>query len=98
VVHAEALSPDAHPRSALLVVEVAGESLRFDRYAKAAIYAAAGIPEYWIFDIEGRRVEVYCDVEPSAAKYRSVRTLEPDARLDSRAVPALSLPLALVFG
>jgi Uma2 family endonuclease len=36
-----------HPRGALLVVEVAGDSLRLDRESKATLYARAGIPEYW---------------------------------------------------
>jgi Uma2 family endonuclease len=37
----------------LLVVEVAESSL------KMALYAAAGIPEYWVVDLAGRTVEVY---------------------------------------
>ena len=36
---------DAHPAAAHLVVEVADTSLSQDRLTKAAIYAAAGIPE-----------------------------------------------------
>src|SRR5213594_4128821 len=39
---------DAHPRTALLVVEVADSSLAQERITKAAMYAAAAIPEYWI--------------------------------------------------
>ena len=37
-----------HPTSAILVIEVADSSLVQDRLTKAAIYAAGGIPEYWI--------------------------------------------------
>lgn len=36
---------DAHPRSALLVVEVADGSLTRDRPTEAMIYAAAGVRE-----------------------------------------------------
>ncbi len=44
VVRAEdAQSGEHHPRTALLVVEVAGDSLRLDRGSKAALYARAGI-------------------------------------------------------
>src|SRR5204863_9433268 len=39
---------DADPRTALLVVEAADSSLAQDRITKAAMYAAAGIPEDWI--------------------------------------------------
>lgn len=49
---------DHHPTSALLVIEVSDSTLRFDRTQKAALYAAAGIPEYWIVDLKHRRVEV----------------------------------------
>lgn len=47
---------DAHPRDVLLVVEVSDTSLQFDLQIKAAIYARAGIPEYWIADIVNRRI------------------------------------------
>ena len=39
---------DAHPTSAVLVVEVSNESLRHDRMVKQRLYARSGIPEYWI--------------------------------------------------
>jgi Uma2 family endonuclease len=41
-----------------LVIEVADSSLPTDRY-KAGIYAAAGIPVYWIVNLVERLVEVY---------------------------------------
>jgi Uma2 family endonuclease len=44
----------AHPTTALLVIEVADASLKQDRLSKAAIYAAAGIPEYWIVNLATR--------------------------------------------
>ena len=37
-----------HPTSAVLVVEVSNESLRYDRTVKQHLYARCGIPEYWI--------------------------------------------------
>jgi Uma2 family endonuclease len=61
---------DAHPRSAALVVEVAGSSLAFDRREKALLYARAGIPEYWIINLADRAVEVHR--EPAAQGYRAV--------------------------
>ncbi|HUY91490.1 MAG TPA: Uma2 family endonuclease, partial [Pirellulales bacterium] len=42
-----------------LVVEVADSSLEFDRSVKQRIYAAAGIPEYWIVNLDQRSIEVY---------------------------------------
>ena len=49
----------AHPTTALLVVEVAASSLPQDRLTKARIYAAAGVPEYWIVNLRDDVVEVY---------------------------------------
>lgn len=47
------------PANTLLVVEVADTSLRTDRNLKGPLYAEFGIPEYWILDLKGRRLEVY---------------------------------------
>jgi Uma2 family endonuclease len=41
---------DTHPGHALLVIEVSVSSRTVDLGRKAAIYAAAGIPEYWLID------------------------------------------------
>jgi Uma2 family endonuclease len=49
---------DAHPATALLIVEVADSTLAFDRTRKLAAYARAGIPEYWIVDVANETVEV----------------------------------------
>ena len=59
------------PSHAALVVEVADTSLARDRYTKAPLYGRAGIPEYWIVDLNGERIEVYR--EPSADGYRTSR-------------------------
>jgi Uma2 family endonuclease len=40
----------------ILVVEIADTSVRLDLIAKANLYARAGVPEYWVIDINGRRV------------------------------------------
>ena len=55
------------PRTADLVVEVAVSSRRRDR-EKAAVYAAAGVTEYWIVDVEHREVVVHR--EPRSSGYR----------------------------
>ena len=50
----------SHPQTALLIVEVADTSLRFDR-AKAAAYAASKVAEYWIVNLVEGVVEVHRD-------------------------------------
>jgi Uma2 family endonuclease len=54
----------AHPAAALLVVEVAETTLAFDRDVKGSLYAAAGIPEYWIVNLVDRQLEIYRDPAP----------------------------------
>jgi Uma2 family endonuclease len=56
--------PDRHPRSALLVVEVAVNSHGVDRGAKAELYASAGVPTYWVVDVPGRAIEVRAEPGP----------------------------------
>ena len=41
-----------------LVVEISDSSLRKDREVKSALYATAGIPEYWIVNPVARQVEI----------------------------------------
>ena len=71
-----------HPATALLVVEVAESSLRFDRKRKLGLYARSGIPEYWIVNLKHGRLEVYRDPAPDLDAdlgwhYRTVRSLTP---------------------
>jgi Uma2 family endonuclease len=53
-----------------LVVEIADTTLRFDLTVKAELYARAGIVEYWVLDLTGRRLIVHR--EPQAGSYRSI--------------------------
>ena len=57
------------PGRVLLVCEVASSSLAYDRSAKSSAYAASGIPEYWIIDVERRVVHVLADPERAASRY-----------------------------
>jgi len=58
----------AHPTTAALVVEVSDSSLRYDTTQKLAVYAAGGIAEYWIVDVNGRQLLVFRDPRPDAAQ------------------------------
>lgn len=59
---------DEHPTTAVLIIEVADTTLSFDRTHKAALYARAGIPEYWILNLNDRLLEVY--LRPVAVRGR----------------------------
>ncbi|MCX7924411.1 MAG: Uma2 family endonuclease, partial [Fimbriimonadales bacterium] len=67
---------NAHPTSALLVVEIADTSVQHDQTAKALLYAQARIPEYWIVNLEARRLEVYRDPTPQG--YQTTRFYSVD--------------------
>lgn len=87
----EGRSPGRHPHSALLVVEVAATSQDVDRTVKAALYARAAIPTYWLIDIPGRAVEVRTD--PSPEGYRQCEIYRAGAQAPSPApgVPPLDV-------
>ena len=60
-----------HPSRAELIVEVAETSVIQDRITKAAIYARAGVPCYWIVNVRDRRVEAYSAPDRWKSQYTS---------------------------
>jgi Uma2 family endonuclease len=86
-----------HPSSALLAIEVSSGSLRIDRKVKAAVYSRAGIPGYWIVNVEAQVVEVFTDPDLAGGVYRRVRTVLRTDTLTSEVLPQLSFPLADLF-
>ncbi|MFN2377935.1 MAG: Uma2 family endonuclease [Candidatus Binatia bacterium] len=60
-----------HPSEAHLIVEVALSSLIQDRLTKSAIYAAAGIPCYWIVNLRDNCIEVFGGPIPEQGRYGS---------------------------
>jgi Uma2 family endonuclease len=87
---------DEHPSTALLIVEVAGSSLANDLGEKARLYAAAGIAEYWVVDIEHDLVEVHTDVVNNV--YGRVTSRRPGDLLTPRAFPDISVPVREILG
>ncbi len=83
-----------HPTTALLVFEVAGESVRKDRMVKSAIYARAGVPEYVIVNLEEDCLEVQRDPDSEAGQYRSRAILRAPERLVSASVPSFAFEVA----
>jgi Uma2 family endonuclease len=75
--------PGRHPRTALLVVEVAVTSHEQDRGEKAYLYAGAPIPTYWLVDIPGKGVEVRTDPGPEG--YRRCEVYQAGDRVPSPA-------------
>jgi Uma2 family endonuclease len=90
---------DAHPETALLVVEVADTTLAFARRSKGSLYARAGIAEYWIVNVSDGVLEVYRQpVEDPSARYgfayRDTRVVHAGDRVVPLAAPDAEIPVA----
>ena len=79
----------------LMLIEVSDTTLAYDRRVKLPLYAAAGIPEVWIVDLESKRVLVYRS--PEGRRYQHIATVERGAALAPAALPDLILPADAVL-
>ena len=77
------------PSDVHLVIEVSDSTLAYDRGAKLARYAAAGIPEVWVANLRAREVTAYA--EPSGSEYAAVRTYRVGESISPRAFPDVAL-------
>ena len=84
------------PEDALLVVEVSDTTLSYDRNIKLPRYAAAGVVELWICDLEGRKITTYS--QPSANGYAVSCEYGPGEQVRSESVEDLSLSVDEVLG
>jgi len=76
-----------HPQAGevLLLIEVADSSLAFDRDRKIPLYAAAGIPEAWLIDLNDRSLTIFR--QPAGRNY-----LEIFRPADDESIPLPGLP------
>lgn len=81
-----------HPTTGRLFIEVSVSSRRIDLGLKAGLYAEAGVPEYWVVDVRGRRVLAHREPRPDG--YASVETLGEDDALRAHSLPSLP-PIAV---
>lgn len=68
------------PADAALVIEVSDASYSLDRHHKWLTYAAAGVPIYWIVDLNRKRLEVHTEPtgQGEAARYSLTRLYGPE--------------------
>lgn len=88
-----------HPTTAALVVEVADATLGTDITEKAERYATANIADYWVLDLNGRRLLVFRDPMPlpvglGATAYKTRLTLGPADSIAPLAAPASTICIA----
>lgn len=80
----------------LLVVEVSDSSLAYDRGEKAALYADAGITDYWIVNIRDRCIEVRR--QPAGKSFEDIRIYNTSETVSPLYFPSLYVPVGMVFG
>jgi Uma2 family endonuclease len=89
----------AHPSQPVLIVEVADTTLDEDRTFKAALYARAGITDYWIVNLIDRVLEVYREpvrspAAPHGWRYASVVIARPPDAVSVLAAPHARVAVA----
>lgn len=84
------------PADVLLVIEVSDTTLTYDTRVKASMYAEAGVPEYWILDVNRERLVVHAD--PVGREYRSRRLLGRDDSVQLVKVPAAEFSVTDILG
>ena len=88
-------SATPQPQDLDLVIEIADTSLAFDLTIKAALYARAGIAEYWVLDVPGRRLIVHRD--PQSGQYGSVTAYNEQEGIAPLGAPDSTFQVRTVF-
>ena len=88
-------SANPRPEDLHLVVEVADTTLAFDLTTKAALYARAGIVEYWVLDVIGRRMVVHRN--PQFGKYTVVMAYSEQESVAPLAAPQSEFRVSNAF-
>lgn len=79
--------------SVRLIVEIADTTLADDLGPKQLAYAKAGLPEYWVVDLNARALHRFAT--PKAGVYTEAATFAEGALVSTRIDPALSIAFAL---
>jgi Uma2 family endonuclease len=92
LLHSDAIQTyDLQGPDALLVVEVAETSLRYDLKTKLPLYTSHGVREYWVINAATRTTTVHR--QPIGNVYSFTDELRSSARLIPSLVPELSVSL-----
>jgi Uma2 family endonuclease len=79
----------------LLAIEISDTTLAFDQGIKAKLYARAGIPEYWVLDLNNKLLIVHRN--PDHETYRSAVAYSIDEHVSPLAAPEQSLLVGSLF-
>jgi Uma2 family endonuclease len=84
------------PDDVLLLIEVSGSTLEYDRQIKLPLYARASVPEVWIVNLANEVIETYS--QPAGGSYQSAKPLARGEVVQSSAVEALRVEASAVLG
>jgi len=84
------------PDDVFLAVEVADTTLFTDRNRKIPLYAAAGVREVWLVDVNAGTIEVLRDPAPEG--YRHQQTAARGARVACLAFPDIEVAVTDIVG
>jgi Uma2 family endonuclease len=79
-------SRHAGPDDIIVLIEIAESSIQYDRDVKAPLYAAAGIREYWLVDLDTNVLWRYASQEQGS--YRDVRQYRRGQSIAPMRLPA----------
>lgn len=83
------------PDDILLIIEVADSTIAYDREVKSPLYAANGIPEMWLFDVNQQIIEGYS--QPSASGYKRIQRYEHGDNLAINDLPEVVFSWECLF-
>jgi Uma2 family endonuclease len=78
-----------------LIIESSLSTLKRDLGAKSRAYAAAGVPEYWVIDVENAKLHIFR--APVAGAWTQTQTLGPVDRVSPLFAPGADIDLTSVF-
>jgi len=81
---------------AALLIEVADKTVDFDRSRKLPRYGAAGVPETWLVDLPGEKVEVH--FAPKKTTYGMVKIYQRGEDVISETMPNLKISVDELLG
>lgn len=73
------------PADMRLIVEISDTTLWRDRNTKAHLYGGAGVPDYWVLDLNGRRLIVHR--QPTAEGYGDIQEYDETQSVAPLAAP-----------
>ncbi|WP_395088041.1 Uma2 family endonuclease [Armatimonas sp.] len=75
-----------------LLIEASSTTLRDDLTLKAALYAQSGIQEYWVLDLENRRLHVHRN--PTSSGWGAIQNLGETEQITPLSAPQASISIA----